>query len=166
MPAQAVVADGLYPEAKRQSGKAQTRAIDAATAAAIREDINSTLSQASPNVFSCREKEWCIARSHAGWAVALVENPNLFEVLCNQVDLLIVPGNFTERTCSSGHARILSGRLLRLAGAIEIFAEPVAGDAHPKMRFKTSFTSLQRPWGRHRAYDWRSDGFVDGSPAL
>ena len=165
MPAQGAVADGLYPEAKLRPAKAQTRTIDASTAAAIRHDINSALGQVSPNAFSCREKEWCIARSDAGWTVALVENPYLFEVLCNQVDLLIVPGS-TERTCSSGRARILSGRLLRLVGAIEIFAEPVAGDELPKMRFKTSFTSLQRPWERHRAYDWRSDGFVDNSPAL
>ncbi|WP_457584329.1 ComEC/Rec2 family competence protein [Ensifer canadensis] len=165
-PAPAAVTDGLYPEPKLRSAKAQTSAIDVATAAAIREDINSSLSQASPDVFSCREKEWCIARSHAGWTVVLVENPSLFELLCDQVDLVIVPGSFTERTCSSGHARIVSGSVLRLAGAIEIFAEPVAGDEHPKMRFKTSFTSLQRPWERHRAYDWRSGGFVDGSPAL
>ncbi|RDL51898.1 hypothetical protein BLJAPNOD_03045 [Ensifer sp. M14] len=164
MPALGAAAEGLYPEAKRQSGKATPRVFDPAAATAIRKDINATLSKASPNVFSCREKQWCVAHSDAGWTVALIENPNLFEVLCDQADLLIVPGSFNERTCSSGQARILSGRLLRLSGAVEIFAEPALGNQRPSMRFKTSFMSLQRPWERHRAYDWRRGDFDDDPP--
>lgn len=166
MPVQAVAADGLYPEMKTPSGKAAARTVDAATASAVREDLTSTLNRASLDVFSCRDKAWCVARTRSGWTVVIVDNLSLFEVLCDQADLLIAPGSFNERTCPSGQARILSGRLLRLAGAVEIFAEPVSGDQRSKMRFKTSFTSLQRPWERHRAYDWRSDGFVDGSPSL
>lgn len=164
MPALGAVAEGLYPEAKRQSGKATPRVFDPAAAAAIRKDINATLGKASPNVFSCREKQWCVARSDAGWTVALIENPNLFEVLCDRADLLIVPGSFSERTCSSGQARILNGRLLRLTGAVEIFAEPTLGNQRSDMRFKTSFTSLHRPWERHRAYDWRRGDFDDDPP--
>lgn len=166
MPALGAVDEGLYPEAKRQSGKATPRVFDPAAAAAIRKDFNATLSNASPNVFSCREKQWCVARSNVGWTVALIENPNLFEVLCDQADLLIVPGSFSERTCSSGQARILNGRLLRLTGAVEIFAEPTLGNQRSDMRFKTSFTSLQRPWERHRAYDWRRGDFGDDPPFL
>ncbi|OCP26329.1 MULTISPECIES: ComEC/Rec2 family competence protein [unclassified Ensifer] len=166
MPVQAVAADGLYPEMKPPAGKAAARTVDAVTASAVREDLTSTLNRASLDVFSCRDKAWCGARTRSGWTVVIVDDLSLFEVLCDQADLLIAPGSFNERTCPSGQARILSGRLLRLAGAVEIFAEPVSGDQRSKMRFKTSFTSLQRPWERHRAYDWRSDGFVDGSPSL
>lgn len=166
MPVQAAAADSLYPEVKTPSGKAAARTVDAAMASAIREDLTSTLSHASLDVFSCRDKAWCGARTRSGWTVVIVDDLSLFEVLCDQADLLIAPGSFNERACPSGQARILSGRLLRLAGAVEIFAEPVSGDQRSKMRFKTSFTSLQRPWERHRAYDWRSGGFVDGSPSL
>lgn len=151
----------LYPA--RGSGKAPAQAVTAEAAAAIRADIDATLSNASADVFSCRDKEWCIARSSAGWTVSLLENPGLFEVLCDRVDLLIVPAGSAERTCSSGDVLVLSARVLRLAGAIEIFAEPVSGEKRAKMRFRTSFASLDRAWERHRAYDWRTGSFIGDS---
>lgn len=160
-PAPGPVADGLYPDQTARSGRPARRAFDPTTASAIQADFNAALKQAAPDVFSCREKEWCVARSRAGWTVVLIENPNLFGLFCAQADLMIVPGMFNARACSAGQARILSGRQLRMTGAIEIFAEPGADGQRTTMRFKTSFSSLDRPWERHRAYDWRSGRFVE-----
>ena len=164
--AAAPAVEGLYPETIARSGKAPPQIVDAATATAIREDVDFTLTRSSSDAFICREKEWCVARSSTGWAVALVENSRLFGVLCDKVDLLIVPGSFAERTCPTGGATILTGRILRRTGAIEIFAEPASGEKRAKMRFKTSFTSLDRAWERHRAYDWRTGSFIGDPPAF
>ncbi len=159
------LADDLYLEPESGSGKTPLKIVDAQKAAAIRKDIVAALAGSAPDVFSCRDKQWCVARSGVGWTVALAENPSLFEVLCDQADLMIVPGSFNGRTCPSGQARIVSGGGLRLTGAIEIFAEPVAGQKRARMRFEPSFASLARPWERHRAYDWRTGRFLDGPTA-
>jgi competence protein ComEC len=49
-------------------------------------------------------------------------------------------------------------------GAIEIRAEQQEGQGSPVMQIRPAFTTLARPWERHRTYDWRSDTFIEDQP--
>ncbi|WP_425288636.1 ComEC/Rec2 family competence protein [Sinorhizobium glycinis] len=114
------------------------------------------LAAASPGAFSCRKGEWCVGRSREGWAIAVIDAPDVFALLCGRVDLVVAPTRRVLPACSSGKSLVVTGRTLRRTGAMEIYADP----AQPaRMRIVTSFPSTQRPWQQHRRYDWRSDTF-------
>jgi len=124
------------------------------------------LATAKPGVFHCRENAWCAGRSRKGWAVLVIDAPELFPAVCGRADLVIAATRRPLPACASGRALILTGETLRLSGAVEIYADRVRPGELPRMRAVTAFRSTERPWQHHRRYDWRSNTFSTVLPAI
>ncbi|MCA1406876.1 ComEC/Rec2 family competence protein [Ensifer sp. IC3342] len=124
----------------------------AATAAEI-------LSSVKAGGFICRKREWCVGRSHEGWTIVIVDAPELFQPLCDAADLVVAAIRRPLPTCKSSRALVVTAETLRRSGAIEIYADEKQTAPPPRMRIVKSFGSTERPWQRHRRYDWRSDDF-------
>ncbi|MEI2300286.1 ComEC/Rec2 family competence protein [Ensifer sp. MJa1] len=161
---QPAVAGDPYPATKFDAKASHS--IDQKDAAAIRADLSSAIASNADGTFVCREKQWCAARSRVGWTIIAIENPRLFPVLCDQADLVVIAARIDAASCPTVRARIVSAETLRRSGAIEVRAEPGGMHAPPTMHFRPAFTVLQRPWERHRAYDWRSGTFVEAPQAF
>lgn len=155
-------ADDLYPAMEQAVRRAPP--IDGEKATAIRADFSSAIEASRPGRFVCRDKQWCAARSAIGWTIVTLENPRLFPALCDQADLIVVAARVDVEACAPRRARIVDARTLRRMGAIEIRAEQQEGQGSPVMQIRPAFTTLARPWERHRTYDWRSDTFIEDQP--
>lgn len=123
------------------------------------------LAAAKPGAFRCRENAWCAGRSREGWAVVVIDAQELFPALCGRADLVIAATRRPLPACASNRALIVTGEALRRSGAVEIYAEHVRTGELPRMRAVTAFRSTERPWQRHRRYDWRSGTFSSEPPA-
>ena len=106
------------------------------------------------NRFSCVKKAWCISRLGNGRVVSIIDNAAYLGPACDASDIVVTPVRLRLESCRSG-ALLFTGASLRRTGAVELrFDGGAAG-------VTTSFEKLDRPWTRHRAYDWRS-GTFDG----
>ncbi|MBB4113618.1 hypothetical protein FHT80_002944 [Rhizobium sp. BK226] len=106
------------------------------------------------NRFSCVKKAWCISRLGNGHVVAVIDNAAYLAPACDAADIVVTSVRLRFNSCRSG-ATLFTGETLRRTGSVELrFAE--AG-----MEVTTAFDDLWRPWIRHRAYDWRSNSFVE-----
>ncbi|MQW87167.1 ComEC/Rec2 family competence protein [Sinorhizobium saheli] len=135
-------------------------------AAATSVHVAALLAVAKPGAFACRKGAACVGRSREGWTVIVVEAPQLVPVLCEHADVLVVATRRPVATCPSRRALMISGETLRRTGAIEIHAERTQSGAPDGMRIVPSFASTERPWQRHRRYDWRSGDFLSEAPPL
>ncbi|MBP1886981.1 ComEC/Rec2 family competence protein [Sinorhizobium mexicanum] len=117
------------------------------------------LSSVKAGGFICRKGEWCVGRGHEGWTIIIVDAPELFPSLCEAADLVIADTRRPLPSCKSSRALIVTAETLRRSGAIEIYADETQAAAPPRMRIAKSFASTERPWQRHRRYDWRSNDF-------
>ncbi|WEX79154.1 ComEC family competence protein [Sinorhizobium numidicum] len=142
---------------------AKSELLDAATSAA---EAKASLATARPGAFVCRKDEWCVARSREGWTIAVFDKPEIFPALCESADLVIAATRRPLPACSSGKALVVTGQTLRKSGAIEIYADQTRTDSLPHLRVVKAFTSTERPWQRHRRYDWRSGSFSSEEPVL
>lgn len=110
--------------------------------------------------FVCEAKAFCAAVSPSGWRVVTVEEPAFLGIACDAADLVVVPLSLKLDACRSG-ARLVTARHLRWTGALEIRPDrDAAGFAGAET--VAAITTLDRPWARHRRYDWRSGRFEDG----
>ncbi|THK40127.1 ComEC family competence protein [Ensifer sp. MPMI2T] len=134
----------------------ETEPSDSGASAANAAEI---LSSAKAGGFICRKREWCVGRSHEGWTIVIVDAPELFPSLCEAADLVVAATSRPLPTCKSSRALVVTGETLRRSGAIEIYADETQTAGPPRMRIARSFASTERPWQRHRRYDWRSNGF-------
>lgn len=117
------------------------------------------LSSMKAGGFVCRKGEWCVGRSQEGWTIVMVDAPELFPSLCEAADLVVAAIRRPLPTCRSSRALVVTAETLRRSGAIEVYAEEKHAAAAPRMRIAKSFASSERPWQRHRRYDWRSNDF-------
>jgi hypothetical protein len=124
------------------------------------------LTSAQPGVFACRKGIGCAGRSREGWTVAVIEKAESLSYLCGRADLVVVASRRPYAACPSGGSLVISAETLRRTGAVEIHAEQQERPGvPPRMRVVTSFSSTERPWQRHRRYDWRTGSFLpQGSP--
>ncbi len=144
----------------RRNARGTQQPVDAVASAA---DAAKALAAAQPGALMCRKGQWCVGRSREGWAVAVLDAPEVFALLCGRVDLVVAATRRTLPACPSGRAMVVTGRTLRRTGAIEIHADQTQP---ARMRVVTSFPSTQRPWQQHRRYDWRSDSFSSEEAAF
>ncbi|MDX1146017.1 DUF4131 domain-containing protein [Sinorhizobium medicae] len=127
-------------------------------------DTAALLASAKVGVFTCRKGTGCVGRSREGWTVAIVEKAELVPLLCGHADLVVVASRRPVAACPPGASLIISTRTLRRTGSVEIHAVPEQAGS-PRMQVVGSFSSTERPWQRHRRYDWRAGSFVpEGSP--
>lgn len=123
------------------------------------------LTSARAGVFACRKGTGCAGRSREGWTVAVIEKAESLSFLCGRVDLVVVASRRPSAGCPPGGSLVISTETLRRTGAVEIHAEQEQPGAPPRMRVVSSFSSTERPWQRHRRYDWRTGSFMpQGSP--
>ncbi|MCO6178227.1 ComEC/Rec2 family competence protein [Ciceribacter sp. RN22] len=127
----------------------------------VRETMRRQFEAAIPGRFRCTGKSWCIARLEKGWRVATVEDQALLGVACDVADLVITPRRPPFGVCRSG-ARMIDAEALRRMGATEFY---LGNYDDRDIRQRTAFTTLDRPWQRHRLYDWRTGSFADEQPA-
>ena len=111
--------------------------------------------------FSCVKSSWCIVRSSRGPVIATVENPAYAGPACDLAAIVIVARRLGYDTCRSG-ALLITSKTLRRTGALEFnFGERSAASS---MKVRAAMLGSDRPWNRHRRYDWRSGGETDGIP--
>ena len=106
-------------------------------------------------IFHCLPKAWCLAVTTEGALVAVMEDGRLTGIGCDLAAVVVAPrARFDE--CRSG-AFLISGRTLRKTGALEIHLN---GSREPgRWHATAAMSGSDRPWNRHRHYDWRSDSF-------
>jgi ComEC/Rec2-related protein len=110
--------------------------------------------------FACHRKDWCTAILENGRILTTIDSPAYLGAACDTADIVVIPARLRLGGCRSG-AMLFTGSSLRRSGAVEIDLEPQA----PVIR--TAFQGVQRPWNRHRAYDWRSGTFLSaGGPPI
>lgn len=127
------------------------------TPAQRKEASEAILVNAKDERFSCLKKAWCTARLENGSILTTVENAAYLGPACDASDIVVTPVRLRWEGCRSG-ALLFSGATLRKTGSVELrFDQGTA-------TVSTAFDSLDRPWTRHRAYDWRS-GTFDGDEA-
>ncbi|WLR94318.1 ComEC/Rec2 family competence protein [Shinella zoogloeoides] len=115
--------------------------------------------------FVCEAKAFCAAISPSGWRVVALEDSAFLGTACDAADLVVVPFPLRIDTCRSG-ARLVTARHLRRTGALEIMpADGMANASLSQATFLPAVETLDRPWSRHRTYDWRIGQF-EAEPAI
>jgi competence protein ComEC len=127
---------------------------------AARSAIRRLLGETTPGRFACVPKQWCAATARPGWRVVTVEDARFIGIACEEADVVVTPVMVRFRNCRSG-AMLLSGQSLRRTGAVEIFAADHSAGQPTGMLVVTALDQLQRPWVRHRTFDWRTGQFDD-----
>ena len=95
------------------------------------------------------------------WKVITLEKPAYLGPACDSADIVVVPYAIRTTACRSG-AMLVTSRTLRRTGALEIRPLDAAQSAGTqRYAIEQAIGSLQRPWSRHRLYDWRSGRFED-----
>ena len=124
---------------------------------AMREDL-ATAGERSGS-FVCRRKMWCVATTEEAVRVVTVEDARMTGLGCDLAEIVIAPRTRLEE-CRSG-SMLITGRALKKTGALEVHlnasADPAAWRAEAAM--VDNGRLWDRPWTRHRFYDWRSDQF-------
>ncbi|PDT24150.1 ComEC/Rec2 family competence protein [Rhizobium hidalgonense] len=106
------------------------------------------------NRFSCVKKAWCTSRLGNGRIVTVIDNAAYLGPACDAADIVVTSVRLRFNSCRSG-GTLFTGETLRKTGSIELrFADT-------GLEVATAFETLSRPWMRHRAYDWRSNSFVE-----
>lgn len=129
-------------------------------AQAFRRDLDRLLVETPAGRFACQRAVWCVATTREGWRVVTVEDARLIGLACDQANLVVVPLIVRLAQCRSG-ATLVTARTLRKTGALTLSSEPGANGGASGLHMHATFTHLDRPWSRHRAYDWRSRTFDD-----
>ncbi len=121
-----------------------------------RETMRQALAISPTSRFSCQKRAWCTALLGNGKKLTVIENAAYLGPACDTADIVVTPVRLRFDRCRSG-ALLFTAETLRKTGSVELRFTDSGIDV------ATAFGPLQRPWMRHRAYDWRSDTFADAS---
>ena len=144
--------DGSTPVIRRDKTGPPPR-LDGSQQKTLRDAMAAALDSVPDGGFACHRKDWCAAILDTGQILLTIEAPAYLGPACDIGDIVIVPARLRVSSCRSG-ARLFTGSTLRRTGAVEIDLD---GD---KPVVSTSFGATDRPWNRHRTYDWRTDSFI------
>ncbi len=115
---------------------------------------------ADPGQFQCRPKAWCVAATDEGVAIAVIEDGRLAGIACDLATLVVAPrARFDE--CLSD-ARLINGATLRRTGSLEIRLNGSRDSG--RWTIITAVAGIDRPWSRHRSFDWRTGEFESSLP--
>lgn len=123
------------------------------------EAAKSRMKQAPSGRFTCESKAWCAASTGEG-IVITVEDGRYAGAACDAASLVIAPSARFDR-CRSG-ALMINGSTLRKTGALEISLNGAAD--YRRWQVRAAMADEDRPWSRHRHYDWRSQRFDRSLP--
>ncbi|UDF29494.1 UNVERIFIED_ORG: ComEC/Rec2 family competence protein [Roseateles sp. XES5] len=164
---EANAADGAGETA--EDGKRPRRKADRQNALAAMTDAFATAGKT--RAFVCEAKAFCAAISPSGWRIVTLEDTAFLGTACDNADLVVVPFPLRIDACRSG-ARLVTARHLRRTGALEIrpveagqstvsgSSAPLSADPLSSAIVTPAVETLDRPWARHRAYDWRTGSFT------
>jgi len=105
--------------------------------------------------FICTPRAWCAARTEEGVVVAAVEDGRYAGAACDVATIVIAPRARFDR-CRSG-ALMVDGKTLRKTGALEVSLNGAKSIQH--WQIHAAMAGQDRPWTRHRHYDWRNRTF-------
>jgi ComEC/Rec2-related protein len=123
------------------------------------ETAKSKIKQAPAGRFICEPTAWCAASMGKGIVIA-VEDGRYAGAACDAANLVIAPRARFDK-CRSG-ALMINAATLRKAGALEISLNG-ATDIR-RWQIRAAMAGGDRPWSRHRHYDWRSQAFDRSLP--
>lgn len=112
--------------------------------------------------FICETKAFCAAVSPNEWRIVTLEDVAFLGTACDVADLVVTQVPLRIAACRSG-ARLITARHLRRTGTLEI--TPAAEEDGPDLLqagITPAVETLDRPWSRHRTYDWRTGTYTSG----
>lgn len=121
----------------------------------IKQKRDALAGAAEEGVFTCVPRQWCAARLRSGDLLMTVEDVRLVGFACDVATIVVTGSSPRFPECRSG-ALLFTAASLRRSGAVMLFPDPGAARGY---RMDASFGPLNRPWQRHRTYDWRQDRF-------
>ncbi|TWB54729.1 ComEC/Rec2-related protein [Rhizobium sp. ERR 922] len=134
---------------------------------AVRTAMEEALDRTMQGSFACQKGAWCAAILENGAILVTIENAAYLPSACNMANIVVTPIRMRLNHCRSG-AMLITGATLRKTGSIEMI---LTAD---RPIISAAFENPQRPWTRHRTYDWRTGKFdapiapaspvVDNSP--
>lgn len=136
--------------------------LDPQVLAAVRKDMRQAALAAADAIgqFHCRSKAWCLVVTEEGVTVAVLEDGRIAGIGCEVALIVIAPrAGFDE--CRSG-ALLVNGRTLKRTGSLEIHLNGTDDVSH--WRVAAAMADEDRPWTKHRFYDWRKDRFDHSIP--
>lgn len=128
------------------------------------------------DIFFCRTDAFCLARLGNSWTVVLVQNRDYSAAACTLADLIVSAQSTYYAACDGKKANssavsttqagpsnsqkappvLIDRDRLRQLGAMEI----TLGELSTRtLQMTTTFHGEQRPWTRHRYYDWRTNSY-------
>jgi ComEC/Rec2-related protein len=111
--------------------------------------------QAPRDRFVCMPRAWCAVKARAGPILVVVEDGRYAGAACDTA-AIVVAARARFDHCRSD-ALMLNGTTLRKTGAIEL---SLAGSADRRQwTLIAAMLGQDRPWTRHRFYDWRTGTF-------
>lgn len=122
----------------------------------------------APGGFLCAGRDWCIGKLANGILVATFSDVAFQDAACRQSAIAIVSRYLRSPTCGPGEALLFDRNALRQRGALAIYishqaAEPGSSipsiDDRRPFRIVGALDGRNRPWLRHRYYDWRSNSY-------
>lgn len=122
--------------------------------------MQKALTESEEGRFACAAKLWCVLRLGER-RIALVDDPAYAGAACDAATLVIVSARLRFEACRSG-ALLITSTTLRRTGALEI---SLPENPAEQPRLAPAFENAERPWMRHRSYDWRSGEFNAALPA-
>lgn len=109
--------------------------------------------------FICVDDSFCAGVTPGGKRVILVENLAYIGAACDRADLVVTAKRITMQRCYSD-ALLVTGRMLRQSGSLEISFD----GRHGAPRVRSAIADADRPWIKHRYYNWRSRAFEHDPP--
>jgi competence protein ComEC len=147
--------DDSTPSARRKPGAPRLR-LGSEEQTTLRLAMEAALDEVPAGGFACHGKDWCVAMLENGKMLVTIDDGAYLGPACDTADIVVTPARMRLDRCRSG-ARVLTAASLRRTGSIEIALTD-------GQLITPAFQSIERPWNRHRAYDWRSGQFMSGAP--
>ena len=122
---------------------------------AVRKAMEEALDRTMQGSFACQKGAWCVAMLENGAMLVTIEDAAYLPPACDTANIVVTPVRLRLDRCRSG-AMLFTGATLRRTGSVEMDLRtdtPIVS---------TAFENPQRPWMRHRIYDWRTGTF--GAP--
>lgn len=147
-----LAADSQLPQISK---KERHRRLSTEEQKAVRKAMEEALDRTMQGSFACQKGAWCVAMLENGAMLVTIENAAYLPPACDTANIVVTPIRLRLDRCRSG-AMLFTGATLRRTGSIEM---DLTAD---KPIVSTAFENPQRPWTRHRTYDWRTGTF--GAP--
>lgn len=147
-------ADSRLPQISKTDHR---RRLNVEEQGAVRKAMEEALDQTMQGSFACQKGAWCVAMLENGAMLVTIEDAAYLPPACDTASIVVTPIRLRLDRCRSG-AMLFTGATLRRTGSVEMDLsadEPIVA---------TAFENPQRPWARHRTYDWRTGAF--GAPIV